>query len=940
LFEIIVLNEIKLTGYLFKFHSMRTKIIVFIFSFFAFHTSLFSQSSMLKSIQIDNIMCSDLYESGKTQTLSFSFTANSVDFEYVNSVSLVFPVGYIVNNASSTIGKAVLNPINGTNVTWGSDTISYGGITTDGSSYNFTVNVTIPQIVMGNQAIQYYFSGDLYGGLPHNQSGIILIKSKSCSNNQVPITVTVKTDKYPEETSWYLTNTSETNTYLSDAYFPDSSTVYSKNVCINSLDTVKFVIKDEFGDGICCVNGDGYYSITTPCGIIKQGAMFNDEEDTTFVVQFSGKTDYNFEKTDLGLKNDEGISIIQTCDGSLLMAANNENQSRGGYDVSLVNITPMGDIKWEKKIGSKMNEVVSQMIETSDGGYLITGYKYPQDLAYVRGMVVKTTSKGDTVWTKYFGSATNNSNTYCMSSLEINNHYLVAGKRGDSLLVFYLDNNGKTVNSYEYYGSTKIGSGFPQLSNYKNTCLISFNYDSIATIGIKQIRSNGQFIKDLTLPTNDFSFSGIKKVFTLSENRILLAGWSTNNNNYWKQQTVILDSNLSVIKTIYNDNSADVDERIIDVTVLPNNSMVVLGIKSYWNYDTEAWDSTFMYLTKCNSSGNIEWERPYLHSYTTIYPSDIIMTADSGFAITGTYNDSRNKENMFLLRTNPQGIVNEVYQHETICMVTVDPMTGKNLITWEKTPGAGTVSFNVYKETNIAGNYDFLGSVPFDSVSAYVDTYSNPIVRADRYKITCVNSFGLESRQSENHKTMHLNINKGLGNSYNLIWDNYEGFPFNTYNVYRGTASDNMMLIASLPSNLTSFTDLQTPANSNIYYQVAVVKSDPCIPNSRLKSDSGPFSQSLSNMAESELTASPIEHPQKSFSVFPNPAQSFVTVQANDNDTKVVDVLIYNEEGKKVLETTIETPSKLDLKTLVSGVYLVEIHSNKSIVREKLVVKK
>ena len=919
---------------------MKSKSLLIITFLFVAQIIANSQTSRLKSIQIDNVMCSDLYEPGTTQNLSFTFKASSPDFEYVNFVSLEFPAGFVINSASNSISDAILNTISGNIVSWGNDTITYGGISTNDDTYECIVNVTIPKSTVGNQEVHYVFSGDLYGDAPHTQIGKISLKSKNCSNNQVPITITVKTDKYPEETSWYLTNSTETYTYLSEAYFPDSATVYSKNVCINSLDTVKFVINDEYGDGICCINGNGYYSISTPCGIIKEGAMFNDQEDTTFVVQFSGNTNYNFEKNDLGPKNDEGISVLQTCNGSLILSANNENQSRGGFYISLSEITPMGDSKWEKKMGGKLNELITNTIETSDGGYLLTGYQYPQDNSLTRGLVIKTNSKGDTIWTKYFGENVLNSNTYCISSVEINNHYLVAGKKNDSILIFNLDFNGKNVNETKYFCSTKLNSGFPQISKFKNTCIVSYNNDSSSYVGIKQIRNDGLFIKDIPLPQNQIYFSGVRKVITTDDNRIVIMGWNNNNNNFWKPQVVILDSTISILKTLYVDNNNEVDERIIDLIVLKDNSIVTLGIKSYWNYDTEVWDSTFMFLSKISNTGDLIWERPYLHNHTTTYPSDIIMTADSGFAITGTYYDSRNKENMFLIRTNTEGVVNEVYQRETICMVTVDPMSGKNLITWEKTPGVGTVSFTIYKETNIAGNYEFIGSVPFDSVSSFVDKNSNPIIRADRYKISCVNSFGLESRQSTNHKTMHLNINKGLGNSYNLIWDNYEGFPFSTYNVYRGTASDNMMLIASLPSNLISFTDLQTPANSNIYYQVAVVKSDPCVPNSKLKSDSGPFSQSLSNLAESELTTSTLTFSAKPFTVFPNPAQTFITINTANSVSKVVDIIIYDENGRKIMETTIETPSNVDLKSINPGVYLIEIHSDKNIVREKLVVKK
>lgn len=200
----------------------------------------------------------------------------------------------------------------------------------------------------------------------------------------------------------------------------------------------------------------------------------------------------------------------------------------------------------------------------------------------------------------------------------------------------------------------------------------------------------------------------------------------------------------------------------------------------------------------------------------------------------------------------------EPYDGEEICVVTNDPFTGKNLIAWERTKGKRTAYYNIYRETTVAGIYEKIGSLPFDSVSVFIDEYSNPKQRAYRYRISAVDSCNNESKLSNPHKTLHLTVNAGVGGQINLIWSHYEGFPFQTYRIYRGTHPDSLKLIDSIQSTLNSYTDINPP-KTTVFYQVSAVKNDTCFPTifrGTTTSNSGPFSQSTSNIKDYNITQS------------------------------------------------------------------------------------
>jgi hypothetical protein len=189
-------------------------------------------------------------------------------------------------------------------------------------------------------------------------------------------------------------------------------------------------------------------------------------------------------------------------------------------------------------------------------------------------------------------------------------------------------------------------------------------------------------------------------------------------------------------------------------------------------------------------------------------------------------------------------------EQPVICLVTLDTFTQKNMVVWERQGGFRTAFYNIYRESTTAGVYIKIGSRLFDSISSFVDNNSNPRKQAYRYRISAVDSLGNESSFSPVHKTIHLTANKGTSNENHLIWTGYEGKSFGTYYIYRGKKINNLILIDSIQSSLTQYSDFT--ANSGIqYYMVSAKFLGECYPSKvRAHTNSGPYSQSASNLKE------------------------------------------------------------------------------------------
>jgi hypothetical protein len=259
-----------------------------------------------------------------------------------------------------------------------------------------------------------------------------------------------------------------------------------------------------------------------------------------------------------------------------------------------------------------------------------------------------------------------------------------------------------------------------------------------------------------------------------------------------------------------------------------------------------------------------------------------------------------------------------------ICIVTVDSATGRNLVVWKK-PKITTISYyNIYRETSIADKYMRVDSILYDSLSLFLDPVAKPVVRSWRYKISAVDKTGRETELSPEHKTIHLTVNVGLGNTFNLIWDHYNGFPVTSYYIYRYLKSEGWVAIDSIASTLTSYTDAPDTL-FGLKYFIAIKKADgPCM-TTRAQNSGGPYSQSSSNMKDYSTiyvqTGIQSIVLNQDVKVFPNPTNNIVNIITLRKD--IEKLMVYDVLGNKIIETRFS--SLLDMSTLAKGFYIIKL---------------
>jgi len=104
------------------------------------------------------------------------------------------------------------------------------------------------------------------------------------------VTLTLKLDNYPEETSWTIKNGSGATVASGGTYgsSPDGSTITATNCLPAGCYT--FTINDTYGDGICCTYGSGSYTLKDASGTtLASGASFSSSMTHNFCVGSGSK---------------------------------------------------------------------------------------------------------------------------------------------------------------------------------------------------------------------------------------------------------------------------------------------------------------------------------------------------------------------------------------------------------------------------------------------------------------------------------------------------------------------------------------------------------------------------------------------------------------------------------------------------------------------------
>ena len=195
-----------------------------------------------------------------------------------------------------------------------------------------------------------------------------------------------------------------------------------------------------------------------------------------WVAKLDSMGELKWQKCLGGKKSDKLYSIAQTKDGGYIVAGeveSNDGDVKGNHgssiDMWVVKLTSIGEIEWQKCLGGNNIDIAYEVIQTSDGGFLVVGQENSIDGDVTGnhglgdGWIVKLSESGAIQWQKCIGGTKNdflhsiiklNDGGYVFSGYTLSNDGDVNGNHGNvDVLVGKLNVLGETVWIKSFGGS-------------------------------------------------------------------------------------------------------------------------------------------------------------------------------------------------------------------------------------------------------------------------------------------------------------------------------------------------------------------------------------------------------------------------------------------------------------------------------------------------------
>lgn len=170
-------------------------------------------------------------------------------------------------------------------------------------------------------------------------------------------------------------------------------------------------------------------AVTNGYGLIIGGSSYSNKSgektqnirgsDDYWLLKLKQNGKIEWDKTIGGILDDNFKSVIQTSDGGYALigesnsytSVEKDEDSRGSTDYWIVKLDRKGAVEWNKTIGGGGNEYIDNIVQTSDGGYILagssdsyqSGEKSEDSRGYFDYWVVKLDKNGAIQWNKTIG---------------------------------------------------------------------------------------------------------------------------------------------------------------------------------------------------------------------------------------------------------------------------------------------------------------------------------------------------------------------------------------------------------------------------------------------------------------------------------------------------------------------------------------------------------
>ncbi len=385
----------------------------------------------------------------------------------------------------------------------------------------------------------------------------------------------------------------------------------------------------------------------------------------------------------------KGFDVVEAADGGFVMVGDIDYPTGAiRHYAWLVKTDEAGNELWSHvyNAGAVGQQTGRAVLETTDGGFIIAG-STSSDLSFSGGMIMRTDTNGDSLWTKIH--AYNGAEVF-HAIAETDAGYIAVGDateipngNNQALWIVGLDEVGDSLWTKKYFTDLgSINSGMDIIKAEDGNFLITgLRKDSIL---VAKITEQGDM-----LWSNTYAVAVTESGLSIAEkaNGEILIGAYTTGFAWLLPVLLTLDENGSLLNT--TSPGAGMPGVVSDIALSPDGGHVIVG--SIYDFWTNISGDTSGYVIKYNAQGTVDWEIE-LDKDTNIQASGIKATSDGGYIISGGGN-----EGMFLKKID--GGLNAVKENKDqlpIADIYPNPATEKIIIELPEDLLAQNLSLDIF----------------------------------------------------------------------------------------------------------------------------------------------------------------------------------------------------------------------------------------------------
>ena len=210
---------------------------------------------------------------------------------------------------------------------------------------------------------------------------------------------------------------------------------------------------------------DGGYSVqqTTDGGYVITGytESFGNGSADVYLIKTDGNGTEQWSQTFGGASSDYGMSVQQTIDGGYIITGYTWSIANGDY-IYLIKTDGSGIEQWSQTFGGASSDYSYSVQQSTDGGYIITGYTYSFGNGSADVYLIKTDGNGIEQWSQTFGGTDADGGTSVQKTTD--GGYIITGYTHSNLYLLKTDGNGT-----EQWNQTFGGTGYDGGSSVQQT---------------------------------------------------------------------------------------------------------------------------------------------------------------------------------------------------------------------------------------------------------------------------------------------------------------------------------------------------------------------------------------------------------------------------------------------------------------------------------------